>query len=155
MYKKILAPLDGSPLSECSLEHVKTIAIGCHFPEVILLKVVAPLSYSMTSEMALEAKTLKEIDDIQMAEAKKYISKTVQKLNKEGVAARGEVLSGKVEEQILNYADKNNIDLIVMSTHGRSGVTRWALGSVADKVVRHSKVPVLIIAPAGCRITQT
>ena len=54
--------------------------------------------------------------------------------------------------KILEYAQNNNIDLIIISTHGRSGISRWAFGSVADKVVRTSTVPVLTVTPTGCRI---
>jgi nucleotide-binding universal stress UspA family protein len=155
MYKKILVPMDGSSLAECSLEHVKTVAIGCHIPEVVLLIVVEPLSYSLATDSQMSINVLEKIDGIQKTEATNYISKMVQKLNKEGLSAKGEVILGRVDEQILNYTDNNNIDLIIMSTHGRSGVTRWAFGSVADKVVRHSKVPVLTVVPPGCRISQT
>jgi nucleotide-binding universal stress UspA family protein len=60
------------------------------------------------------------------------------------VKARGELVVGHAAEEILRYADENNIDLILMATHGRSGVKRWALGSVADKVLRASKVAELV-----------
>ena len=63
------------------------------------------------------------------------------------------VIQGKVAEGILDYVVKNQVDLIMMSTHGRSGPSRWALGSVADRVIRHSLIPVLIVSPKGCRIT--
>ena len=72
----------------------------------------------------------------------------------EGISARGEVVTGKAADAILDYAEKNNVDLIIMSTHGRSGISRWAFGSVADRVVRHSIAPVLLVAPAGCRINM-
>lgn len=59
---------------------------------------------------------------------------------------------GKPTEAILDYAKANNVDLIVMSTHGRSGVSKFMLGSVADRVVRHAVQPVLLVTPPGCRI---
>ena len=55
-----------------------------------------------------------------------------------------------VAEIILDFAEKNKMQLIIMSTHGRSGISRWAMGSVADRVVNHSKTPVLTITPTGC-----
>jgi nucleotide-binding universal stress UspA family protein len=54
-------------------------------------------------------------------------------------------------QKILSYAEKNHVDLIVMSTHGRSGLSHFLFGSVAEKVSRHSRVPVLLISPEGCR----
>ena len=59
------------------------------------------------------------------------------------------IVGGAADEAILDYAKENNIDLIVMSTHGRSGVHRWIFGSVTQRVLRHSPVPVLIVPPAG------
>lgn len=152
MYKKVLAPLDGSELSECSLEHVRAIATGCNIPEVILLRAVEPLS-AATIEALAEASgnLITRVENENKAEAKGYISRMVSRLNSEGINAKGEIVHGRADEEILNYSEKNQVDLIIMSTHGRSGVSRWAFGSVADRVIRHSRVPVLVVSPAGCR----
>jgi len=176
MYQKVMVPLDGSQFAECSLEHLRAIAIGCHVVEVVLFRVVEPLSSNETADLAMargkfivrqerEDRTQliaqSDVDysnDVlermgtNKAEAEDYISRIVQKLVKEGIAARGEVVNGRAAESILDYAEKNNVDLIIMSTHGRSGASRWAFGSVADKVVRSSVIPVLSISPPGCRI---
>jgi nucleotide-binding universal stress UspA family protein len=61
------------------------------------------------------------------------------------------VTDGRPADEILNYATDNKVDLIIMSTHGRSGVSRWFFGSVAEKVIRHATVPVLISPPRGTR----
>lgn len=87
-----------------------------------------------------------------LAKAKDYITKVADKLREEGMFVQPVVMQGKVAEGILDYAIENQIDLIMMSTHGRSGPSRWALGSVADRVIRHSPIPVLIVSPKGCRI---
>jgi nucleotide-binding universal stress UspA family protein len=58
---------------------------------------------------------------------------------------------GWAADAIMGYADQNGVDLIIMSTHGRAGIGRWFMGSVADRVVRHATVPVLTASPAGCR----
>ena len=65
-----------------------------------------------------------------------------------------EVIEGRIAEAILDYVEKNQVELVIISTHGRSGISRWTFGSVADKVVRHSPVPILVIAPAGCRLDK-
>jgi nucleotide-binding universal stress UspA family protein len=57
---------------------------------------------------------------------------------------------GKPAEEIVNYATKNKVDLIIMASHGRAGVSRWAYGSVPDKVLRSSCVPVLLVKVPGC-----
>ena len=147
MYQKILAPLDGSEFSECSLAHVRAIAQGCSVPEVIVLMVLEPVGhYGMAEGLADSIE--KEIKPA----AEKYVAKVVAGLKKDGISAKGVVLKGLPDDRILRYADKNKVDLIIMSTHGRTGVARWAFGSVADSVVRNAKVPVLIASPSGCRI---
>lgn len=151
MYQKILAPLDGSELSECSLQHVKTIATGCQVPEVVLLRVVEPIpaqDVAAYTEGGIDTTIiLREAE----AGARQYISKLADDLNKAGLTVRGVVTIGSPADEIMDYAAENKVDLIIMSTHGRSGVTRWFMGSVADKVIRHSTVPVLVVSPAGCR----
>ncbi|MBM4432602.1 MAG: universal stress protein [Chloroflexi bacterium] len=143
MYQKILAPLDGSEFSECSLAHVRAIATGCSVPEVIVL-----MSLETKGGGGLSENIIKEAK----AAAEKYVAKVVAGLKKDGISAKGVIVSGLPDEQILKYADKNKVDLIIMSTHGRTGVARWAFGSVADSVVHNSKIPVLIASPSGCRV---
>jgi nucleotide-binding universal stress UspA family protein len=157
MYKKILAPLDGSELAECALEHVKAIATGCNVPEVVLLRVVEPISSFDIAELAaantkLATQVEQVVEKEHKTQAKQYIDKKVDKLKREGVAAIGNIISGKAPDEILNYAEKNQVDLIVVSTHGRSGISRWAFGSVADRISRYSTIPVLIVSPHGCRV---
>lgn len=148
MYKKILVPVDGSELAECALGHVRAIAKGCNVPEVILLRVVEPLR----NVYELGEDWYKSAEEKIQADAKDYLSKEVAALKKDGITASAVVMSEQPAEAILNYAKRNQVDLIIMSTHGRSGVSRWVIGSVADRVVRHSVAPVLSVSPAGCRV---
>ncbi len=150
MYKKILAPLDGSEFSECSLEHVRAVATGCQVPEVILLSVVEPVAPHAYAEASAE--WMANAEKTAQEEIKDYLSQLADKLNKEGVAAQTAVILGRPADKILDYANKNQVELIIMSTYGRSGVSRWVFGSVADRVLRHSAVPVLIVSPPGCRV---
>jgi len=160
MYKSILVPLDGSKLAECSLQHVAAIAQGCHVPEVTLLAVIEQPQQSFSSEDGSKSQVeemfrqQEQTQSKSLENANKYLVKASAKLSKDNIKARIDVVQaprGKgVAEVILEYA-KNATDLIIMSTHGRSGITRWAMGSVADKVIRHSVVPVLIVASTGCR----
>ncbi len=147
MYKRILAPLDGSEFSECLLPHLRAIALGCQVPAVVLLRVIEPLP----PLAKVTQPWLREVAEKEQAEAKDYLNKLASELKNEGIVAETVVMIGQPDEEILNFAQRNEADLIIMSTHGRSGATRWLLGGVADRVVRHSPVPVLTVAPAGCR----
>jgi nucleotide-binding universal stress UspA family protein len=154
MYKKILAPLDGSEFSECALEHVKAIAAGCSVPEVVLLRVVEPIhSTDLAAYAEAGIDTVLLMRDVEEA-AKTYMSRMTEELKKTGLNVSGVVSTGWSADQILSYAADNGVDLIIMSTHGRGGIGRWFMGSVTDKVVRHASVPVLTVAPPGCRVTQ-
>jgi len=152
MYKKILVPLDGSELAECALSHVRAIATGCRVPEVVLLGVVEPISQPVYAAFGDEH--VRDIQKATRAYANNYLSKLAGGLKEDGIAVQTVVVSGRPAEKILDYANKNQVDLIIMSTHGRSGVSRWVLGSVTDRIVRRSVAPVLIISPPGYRSSE-
>ena len=86
-----------------------------------------------------------------MVQAKNYLSEMAGRLKAEGIAVENDMAYGLPADEILNYAEQKQVDLIVMSTHGRSGISRWFSGSVSEKVVRQSLTPVLIVTPRGCR----
>ena len=155
MYNKILVPLDGSELSECALGHVTQIAKGCRVPEVDLLYVVEEVGkvVSPTYIPSVQSENIAE-DAKNRAQsfARDYLDKTAKRLKEDGIAANPVIMEGPVADKIFEFAEKNGVDLIIMSTHGRSGISRWAFGSVADRVVRYSRVPVLIVSPKGCRV---
>ena len=155
MYKKILVPLDGSTLAECALEHVKAIALGCNVPEVVIIRVVEP-SYALSDALSDGAIIYPDLINQIQKEAEEYINAiTLQfKLNS-GLAVQSFLAYGNAANEILDYAKNTGVDLIIMTTHGRSGVSRWLFGNVADRVSHHSTVPVLIIAPSGCRVDIT
>jgi nucleotide-binding universal stress UspA family protein len=149
MYTKVLVPLDGSDLSECTLEHLKAVAAGCHIPEVILLRITEPIpsAYWETGE-----DLVRQGEQMATQNAKDYLARVADRLKADGINAEPVVLYGKAADAILDYAKDRAVDLIIMSTHGRSGVSRWVLGSVADRIVRHSTAPVLTVPPSGCRV---
>ncbi|MFW6150418.1 MAG: universal stress protein [Chloroflexota bacterium] len=150
MYRKILVPLDGSEFAECVLPHAKAVATGCQVPEVVLLYVVEPVRQPARAYM--DSSVLEQARRDSMTSAKEYLNKVSSDLNLPGSTVQTVVVEGYPGEQILDYAEKNQVDLITMSTHGRSGVARWAVGSIADRVLRHSVAPVLVSSPAACRI---
>ena len=146
MYRKILVSLDGSKMSECALEHVRAIATGSNVTKVDLLFVAEPVSPGLYQSSEESKEKL-------MTWGKDYLAKIERSLLNDGVKAKSIILEGRPAETIVDYAEKNNIDVIIMSTHGRSGISRWAFGSVAGKVISTSTVPVLIAVPKGCRIS--
>lgn len=137
MFNKILIPLDGSELSEVALPYAEALA-GRLGSEIVLLFVNEATEdrYQHMHESYLE----------KMTEITKYGAEThLDKTGKKVIRVKPDILFGNPAEQIVNYVEKSNIDLVVMSTHGRSGISLWALGSVAGKVVRAANCPVALI----------
>ena len=156
MYKKILIPLDGSELAECGLQHVKAVAQGCNVAGVIVFRVIEPLSSQTISALAeVGDDSIRKAEEQNRQDAKDYVSKVKNNLKTQGIASQAVTVEGRAADEILSYTEKNNVDLIVMSTHGRSGLPHFFFGSVAEKVSRHSRVPVLLLAPEGCRNIAT
>lgn len=143
MYKKILVPLDGSPLAEEVLPHAEALAKS-EGAEIILLRVaVTPAQYLFARNPVEGNNIVKMIEK----EAQDYMKTEVSKLQDEGVKVTGVTRDGAAPDTILDVAEETNADVIAMSTHGRSGVQRWLMGSVAEKVVRHAHIPVMLIHP--------
>ncbi len=155
MYKKILAPLDGSDIAECTLEHLKAIASGCRIQDIIILRVIEPIpAATLSAVVEAGGNLLNEIEATNRKNAEQYIQGIAARLKSEGFNVEPVTLEGQAAEEILKYAQDNNVDLIIMSTHGHSGIRRWVMGSVASRVLDHSIVPVLSIIPKGCRVHE-
>ena len=153
MYKKILVPLDGSELAECVLPHVESIAKGCGVGTVMFVRVVEPVQIPLGAEktFAFSPKVWKQMESESIAAAKNYLSQLMNRVKYDGVNIQSEVLTGgRAADMIAGYATKGEVDLIIISTHGRSGITRWVWGSVADRILHSACVPVLMIRPPGC-----
>jgi nucleotide-binding universal stress UspA family protein len=153
MYKRILVPLDGSELAEHVLEHVKVIAKGSQSCQVILLQVIEPLLISFKTNITQANRYREEEDEFEKS-VQDYLSGAAKSLKKSGISARtaiARLTHGSASGEILNFAKENDVDLIIMSTHGKTGSSRWRFGSVASRVTAHSPVPVLVVAPSGFR----
>lgn len=149
MYKKILVPLDGSPVAECVIPHIETIAKPVN-AEVELVSVVEPVEIPTRGKIALSEDDLKQINYDMRKDVHNYLESIAKRLNRSGIKAHPVILSGKTAESLVDYANTNDVDLIIMATHGRSGITRWFWGSVAEKVLRAVDVPVLLIKSTEC-----
>jgi nucleotide-binding universal stress UspA family protein len=147
MYKKIMAPMDNSEFSECVLPHIRAIAVGCKVPEVVLFRAIEP-----TQTPYISVDFFEEAEERAIASIKDSFNKTAEEFKADGISTSQVIVKGYAANEILEYAEKNNVDLIIISSHGSSGIVRWALGSVTDKVTRHATAPVLVVAPKACRI---
>jgi nucleotide-binding universal stress UspA family protein len=151
MYQKVVVPLDGSDLAECVLPHVEALTKGCGIQNVMFVRVVEPFyAPGGADSYAFSAEDEKRINSENKTAAENYLAKMVKQASYDGVNVQSEVLNGKAAESIADYATKNEVDLIIIATHGRSGISRWIWGSVADRVLRSSCVPVVMVRAPGC-----
>ena len=152
--QRILVPLDGSPLAEEVLPYAQELA--SRLSGAVYLVSVVPLARQLaatgfTGAGAIDgvpAMDIKAIDDavaIQMKEARAYLEGQAQRLQGEGLTVEWDVRQGAVADEIIECARANNIDIIAISSHGRSGVRRLVFGSVSDRVIREAGIPVLVI----------
>lgn len=143
MYKKILVPLDGTKLSEAILPHVINLAKSLN-SELILLNVpVNPGAEFAFGDPGVAAAYIQE----QEAQFTNYINDTVNSIKKENIECTGLIKEGGIAAAIIDTAIETGADLIAMATHARSGISHLFLGSIAEKIVRSSTIPVLLVRP--------
>jgi nucleotide-binding universal stress UspA family protein len=143
MYTKVVVPLDGSPLAEVALPYAEEIAAKMG-SNMVLLSV---LGSEENDEVQYYQKYSKKVVDMTTQHVKKYLEPSGECRISINSATR----VGNPAEGILDFAEKGYPSLLVMATHGRSGVSRWSVGSIADKVVRAvAKQPLLLIRAKGC-----
>lgn len=141
LYKKILVPLDGSEIAKKALDQAEKLA-KVFESEIILFQVVPFMPIYGSPELV----TPLIIDEKQKELAEKYLSDLAEDLKMKGFRVRGIVRTGQqVAVEIIDFAKEDGVDLIVMCTHGRSGISRWVLGSIALKVLTRAETPILLI----------
>ena len=143
MYEKILVPLDGSKSAEAVLAHVRQLA-QCTGSEIILLHVVTYPHYDyLLTEPELTASLRESLEN----EGCKYLGRIASDLTDQFFKVRAEVIGvqGKIADTILDYAHQQQVGMIALSIQGKKGPDGWMQGSVADQVVRHATVPVLVV----------
>ncbi len=146
MYKNILVPMDGSELAECVLPHVDTIVKGCGAKKVTFIRVVEPvvLPIGIGGEY-FNAQVMTEMEDYETSSAQSYLDELTEKINYEGITVESKLLQGRAAESLIDHALTHKVDLIIIATHGRSGISRWVRGSVADHILHSATVPILMI----------
>jgi nucleotide-binding universal stress UspA family protein len=142
--RRILVPLDGSELAEAALPRVAALAQASG-ARVTLLQVVGPPTPEL---QPYEVAVLPEDDEALAEQARRYLAGAAARLSERGVGVESEVAFGWPAERIGAAAAEHHADLIAMSTHGRGGLDRLIVGSVADRVLRRAEVPVLLVRGA-------
>ena len=140
MLSRILVPLDGSPLAESVLPQVVELA-NLRKAEVVLVRVALAHTFPGANPADGQVRAVES--------AQRYLNKIQADLAAQGIAVQSVVRYGHAAEEILDHAGTGAIDLIAMSTHGRSGIRRWVLGSVAETVARRAPVPVMLLHTRG------
>ncbi len=144
MYDRIIVPLDGSELASEALTHARELSRRLD-AELHLVRAIDPttLNRASTVGMGFDYTIVDELLSEEEEDATKFIDEQVAAISGEGLKVSGVVLRGYAAAAIISVTETG--DLIVMASHGRTGVRRWFLGSVAEEVLRQSNVPVLLI----------
>jgi nucleotide-binding universal stress UspA family protein len=140
MYKCVLLPLDGSGLAEQALPHAVVQAKNSE-AELVLLRVVETLE----EPPAMWMSAIKREEELMKATAQEYLERIAAQVEGHSIRTRAVTIEGRPHIEIARFAEENQVDLIVMCTRGHSGLSRWLMGSVADRVVRGASVPVLVV----------
>ena len=145
MYKKILVPLDGSELAKTALDQAGKLA-KTFDAEIVLFQVVPFMPIYGSPELV----TPLIVDEKQKETAEKYLANLAEELRKKGLKVAAMVRTGQqVAVEIIDFAKETGADLIIMCTHGRSGISRWVLGSIAHKVLTRAETPILLVRSKG------
>jgi len=149
--RTVLVPLDGSKLAECVLAAVGR-HVGPDGPRIVLLQVVAPVNPVHLDRVVRTGpgRTL----EARRRRAGRYLARVSERLARRGLRTRVVVRAGDPATEILRAAPAERADLIAMSTHGRTGLRRVLLGSVAEAVVRRASLPVLLVRGAAMRAVR-
>lgn len=146
-FRKVLLPLDGSDTGESAVPFAEELARKTN-ARLLLLSVMMP-AYRITAAQDYPGVDLEPIMKAQKESAEIYLHDVETKLKQRGITVSSDTMVGSAAETILDYSKEKQVDLIAMSTHGRSGFGRWILGSVTDKVVRASEIPVMVMRASG------
>ena len=149
MGEKILVPLDGSKIGEAALPEIEKL-VAKLLPEgkveVTFIQVMPSLSHYVVAGEASARIPYTEQEMEQMKKkASQYLRKAGEPLKKRGASVKVRVEVGHAADEIIKAADEVHADIIAMSSHGRSGLSRWAFGSVTDRVLRGGSKPVLVV----------
>ena len=156
MFTRIVVPLDGSDLAEAALAPAEELAGLCRVP-IHLVRVLDSSDLLRASgfpvyDPYIDATAFQEAIQAEQDDATRYLAKIESQARAKNLTVSVETLRGRPAGEIVAATKPG--DLVVMSTHGRGGLTRWFLGSVAESVVRHASVPVMIVRAGDVPVTR-
>ncbi|HPK53460.1 MAG TPA: universal stress protein [Smithellaceae bacterium] len=154
MYRKVLVPLDGSAVAECSLPHIVKLVKDGAVGEVTLLNVIwADVAYVIGVDPDIGSHRQKIMNNVMerlTGNARKYLGDIKMRLAADGVKVKTKILEGiRPADTISDYVQKNGIDLVIIATHGYTGLKKMMLGSVALDILHNACAPVLLIKPGA------
>ena len=145
LVKRILVPLDESKVGESAIPCAEALA-QVVVAELVLFRALEPLKpFAAEGAVSMSPAMIKEEEERRKASAMAYLDGVGKVFQDRGLSTSSAIALGSPAEQIIDYAEANAIDLIAMSTHGRSGMGRWVFGSVTDKVLHAGDTPLLTI----------
>jgi nucleotide-binding universal stress UspA family protein len=147
MFKKILVPLDGSKLAEFVIPYAKMIADACEAAQVVFARVIEPIVIPAVSPEYFSADVYTQMEAQAKLEAETYLKQLVGATKFERATTDTKILYGRAADSLVDYAHNNGVDLIIIATHGRSGLSRWIRGSVATRVLQSARLPLMMIPP--------
>ncbi len=147
MYTRILLPLDGSDLAERALPHAQGLArsFGATLHLLHVISRGEELAARPISPSDEYREMTRETIEAQNARSREYLEGLAKPLRESGVSVETDIRHGSVDQKIVEYARESEIDLITMSTHGHGGIRHLMLGSITDRVLHSSHVPVLVL----------
>jgi nucleotide-binding universal stress UspA family protein len=146
MYKKILVPLDGSKVAECALPHAESLA-HAYNSTLLLVTVVQPPKIIGRTSVEIEA--FRKAMDAQRDEAESYLKGWKGELKKRNINVEIYIGTESVVSEIIETAENHEVDLVLIASHGRSGLERVFFGSVASGVLNRIERPLMVIHPSG------
>jgi nucleotide-binding universal stress UspA family protein len=144
MFKRIMVPLDGSELAERALPHAEYLA-KTSGATLYLVRAVEPPAAVRTHGLGAPVNVYADVIGAQRQEAVEYLNGVGARLESDALSVQTAQLDGYAASALLDYVRQADIDLVVITAHGRSGLTRWAMGSVADRVMQGGLAAVLLI----------
>lgn len=145
---RILVPVDGSEGAQAALDHAVELAEG-HPAELLVVLALEPIPLRLGAQVALRGENVRMLADEQRLIAEDRLAQLEADLRARDLRVRTFIGSGPADEVILKAEKKHGADLILMSTHGRSGLAHALLGSITEKVIRGASCPVLTVRGYG------
>lgn len=150
MYRKIVVVLDGSEEAECVLPHVEMVVGACEAPEVTLVRCIE----SIAVPYGIATRNFTSIDQLMdyflrgKREAERYLKEIASSFRKMGIDTKTIVIFGHVSDALREFAARNEVDLLVIASPRRCGISRWLRGSVVERLVRSLDTPMLVVHSA-------